>query len=319
MNDLVGEYSDMQSQLSAMTKERDDLVATVQELRSEITQLLCLKIPLSEIEESQDQGTKMLEVKPSEMDKELVKGQAVGNEPNNEQTGEREENQPHTPNTEIDFNEISPTQWTIEETEKGIVEEEVTQEEVDGTTQDEQEKLIGGRMKEEFFPLQKFHNFKCDMCPYKSNKHQLERHVKAVHIKGDGKFKYFKCGQCDHASPFRNALLRHVKAVHEKIKDHICREGCGYAATEPSTLKRHICPLKVKREKNIKCDQCSFATADKSTLKRHVKAIHDKIRDHICKECGFAAAERNNLNRHIKRMHDDVRKSLEEKNNKYGI
>ena len=54
-------------------------------------------------------------------------------------------------------------------------------------------------------------------------------------------------------------------------------------------------------------------------MKKHVKAIHDKIRDHICKECGFAAAERNNLNRHIKRMHDDVRKSLEEKIKKYGM
>ena len=35
MNDLVREYSDMQTKLSAMTKERDDLFATVQELSNE--------------------------------------------------------------------------------------------------------------------------------------------------------------------------------------------------------------------------------------------------------------------------------------------
>ena len=45
-----------------------------------------------------------------------------------------------------------------------MVEEEITQEEVDGTTQEEQEELTGGSMKKEFFPLQKFHNLKCDMC-----------------------------------------------------------------------------------------------------------------------------------------------------------
>ena len=57
---------------------------------------------------------------------------------------------------------------------------------------------------------------KCDMCPFKSNKHQLGRHVKKAHLKGE---KKFKCEHCPYATVSNSDLQRHVKGVHEKKKN----------------------------------------------------------------------------------------------------
>ena len=49
-------------------------------------------------------------------------------------------------------------------------------------------------------------------------------------------------------------LKRHVKAVHDKIKDNVC-------------------------------EKCNYATSTKSELNKHIKVVHDKIKDKFCEKC----------------------------------
>ena len=68
-------------------------------------------------------------------------------------------------------------------------------------------------------------------------------------------------------------LKRHIEAVHEKIKNHVCRE-CGYAASR------------------------------KDALKHHIEAVHENIKNHVCRECGYAASynrENEKIKNHVSR------------------
>jgi hypothetical protein len=58
-----------------------------------------------------------------------------------------------------------------------------------------------------------------------------------------------KCIQCHFATAIPANLLRHIKAVHDKIK-------------------------------NISCFHCNdFSTGSSTDLSRHIKAVHNKVKD----------------------------------------
>ena len=42
--------------------------------------------------------------------------------------------------------------------------------------------------------------------------------------KDDKVVREHKCDQCDYRSSHRSGLTAHVRAVHDKIKDHVCQE-----------------------------------------------------------------------------------------------
>jgi hypothetical protein len=79
----------------------------------------------------------------------------------------------------------------------------------------------------------------------------------------------FKCPHCPFRCSYNSYLQRHIKAVHDKIKDFECV----------------ICPYK-----------CS----DNGSLKKHIKVVHDKIKDFECSICPFKCSNNSNLKTHIK-------------------
>jgi KRAB domain-containing zinc finger protein len=84
--------------------------------------------------------------------------------------------------------------------------------------------------------------------------------------------KKFKCKECSYVSPYKQALMRHVKAVHLKIKDMICKE-------------------------------CNATFSCKANLIQHIKTVHQTIKDHTCHLCGYASFRKYNLRKHIERVH----------------
>ena len=85
--------------------------------------------------------------------------------------------------------------------------------------------------------------------------------------------KTFDCAQCEYKATTSGHLKRHIKAVHDKIKDIACLQ-CDFKCSSNGDLKQHLKQVHDKL-KDIKCVQCDFKCCANSDLKRHVKSIHD--------------------------------------------
>ena len=68
----------------------------------------------------------------------------------------------------------------------------------------------------------------------------MKRHMRLVHgishVKSESPYKCEKCGK--EFAQMRN-IMRHVKTVHEGIKDYKCKE-CGNYFGAKQTLQRHM-------------------------------------------------------------------------------
>ena len=81
-----------------------------------------------------------------------------------------------------------------------------------------------------------------------------KKHPHAVQV---NQIQYYKCNICGKNLGWPSGLKRHIKGVHEKIKDAIC-EVCGFMAARNDGLRQHreFCPTndgskKRKRQDNI--------------------------------------------------------------------
>ncbi len=61
------------------------------------------------------------------------------------------------------------------------------------------------------------------------------------------------CPQCNYKCSTNGTLKKHIKAVHDKIKDHTCI-------------------------------QCNAKFSTNGDLQRHIKTVHDKMKDHELKQ-----------------------------------
>ena len=140
---------------------------------------------------------------------------------------------------------------------------------------------------------------------------------------------WYLCEECGFAAKFKSKLVRHTKAVHEKLKEFSCQD-CNYTASQQSNINLHM-EQKHNNEKNFECDKCGYKAALKHTvtrhkkvhkkeghqkcpaceyttlqsadIKKHMKSVHLKIKDKACEECSYATSRMENLKEHIKRKH----------------
>ena len=149
----------------------------------------------------------------------------------------------------------------------------------------------------------KINNHVCEDCGYASTiKANLMIHIESIHKRGD---KRFKCDQCPYASHQRGSLNVHVKAVHEKIakiKNHVC-ELCGFACSRNYYLKKHKESVHKQGGKKFKCEQCPFTSISKANVKRHVEGVHEKKKNYVCEECGHATNQNGALKIHMAYVH----------------
>ena len=87
-------------------------------------------------------------------------------------------------------------------------------------------------------------------------------------IHGDGDVE---CRLC-HKTFKQYALNRHVKTVHENVRNHQCPE-CGKRFAEMRRLIKHTMAVHQKL-KPFKCDSCDFRCGTISNLNLHRKKIH---------------------------------------------
>ena len=89
--------------------------------------------------------------------------------------------------------------------------------------------------------------------------------------------KRIPCPSCDKTYLTKAHLARHIKQVHDKIKDFECL-SCEYKCSTKGNLNKHIKQVhnKIKDFKCLSCDKTFFT---KTHLNIHIKQVHDKIKD----------------------------------------
>ena len=137
----------------------------------------------------------------------------------------------------------------------------------------------------------------CDLCNKKDND---RRNIKKL-LNVDK----FKCVLCEFKCPVNTNLQKHIKSVHNKIKDFEC-ELCDFKCTGKGNLKQHV-RYTHDKIKDIKCELCDYICSVKTNLQKHIKSVHNKIKDFECELCGYKCSEKTNLQRHIKQIHDKIK------------
>ena len=135
----------------------------------------------------------------------------------------------------------------------------------------------------------------CDLCgkEYENNQ-KLRDHRRYCRKSKQKEFK--RCEFCNKTYSSLS-LKSHIKAVHKKIKDHIC-ETCGKPFFSKSDLRIHMA---VHFGNQLACDQCGKTYRDKYRMKEHIKIAHEGRRDYPCSHCGKAFPTRR-----YQKLHEDI-------------
>lgn len=126
------------------------------------------------------------------------------------------------------------------------IDEEVTEEENDGTYQENKNEHFGWSIK--------YVN--------KNEDEKLEMGSKELN-----------CKQCPYTTARQDHMKDHVEQVHKKIRKYFCGL-CSYASMRKSTLQRHIDSIHNKGDKKYKCEECPYSTSARSRLIYHINWHH---------------------------------------------
>ena len=111
-----------------------------------------------------------------------------------------------------------------------------------------------------------------------------------------------RCEQCPYCTSRIYMLKRHVKAVHDKIRDYVCEE-CDYAASQKSQIRRHMANIH-KMGENFKCQQCPYTSAEQRKIRTHMANVHKMGEKLLCEKCDYATSEKSKLRIHMVNVHN---------------
>lgn len=150
--------------------------------------------------------------------------------------------------------------------------------------------------------MKKDNLFPCEKCPkvFKQTGH-LNRHIKGVH----DEIKDHKCKQCDYGASTSINLTAHIKIMHSNNQDMFSCELCPKTFNHKSNLKVHIKGVHCRIKDNT-CAVCDFSASTSSDVKRHTKFVHLNIKEHACNKCNYSCATKQNLESHKNSIHNEI-------------
>ena len=95
-----------------------------------------------------------------------------------------------------------------------------------------------------------------------------------------------------------SSLTRHVRAVHEKRRDHACPQ-CDAAFGQAGDLRVHVRTVH-EQCRDHACSQCDAAFGQACHLSRHVRTVHG---DHTCRYCAGTFGTARGLTTHVRVVH----------------
>ena len=272
INDLVREVDDLQAELSTIRKERNVLLETVGNLNGEIRHLsykLPITQPLPEPEDNLDQdiGQVSSEEEIPDTTEHYMERPRLGNETTKEVEF-------------LDYEDISDQNIeqqilrSPENTSEDFVCSESNfsfsmQENLTIHLENVHSKLelndVGPGLNDELNNQSEISTFDI-----------LESNFKGGVARKTGDRK-LKCEKCPYIPYNISSLKSHIKAVHDKIRNHVCGE-CGYAASQKINLKKHKNMVHRMGERKFKCDKCPCMAHYKYQVKQHFSEVHLSIK-----------------------------------------
>ena len=112
-----------------------------------------------------------------------------------------------------------------------------------------------------------------------------------------------QCEICNKVFTRKYSLAKHIKIVHEGVKNHEC-ETCGKSFGISSELKKHIARVH-EGIKKYKCQYCNARFSEKANLANHIRRIHEKKKiNYTCEFCEEVFTRKDYVKAHIQRVHD---------------
>lgn len=135
----------------------------------------------------------------------------------------------------------------------------------------------------------------CDPPRSFKNNRALYRHTKALHSG-----LIFSCPECDRQFTFKRSLDRHVKGVHQDIRDCSCDvEGCAEKFRCSYDLKQHkINDHDIGDKADRTCTICQSVFKKVRYLETHMMAKHSNA-SFQCELCDRSFSFERSLKRHI--------------------
>mmetsp|Transcript_3350 Transcript_3350/g.10202 ORF Transcript_3350/g.10202 Transcript_3350/m.10202 type:complete len:413 (-) Transcript_3350:72-1310(-) len=129
---------------------------------------------------------------------------------------------------------------------------------------------------------------------------RISKTTSPVALLEDDKGAKHSCTECSAVFHRHYDLVRHVRAVHRKLKMFSC-EYCSKTFTQRGHLNEHIHAIHM--ESNAVCETCGMKFSARSKLLRHTRVVHLQVKTHKCDGCGKLFSESSNLRRHLLHVH----------------
>ena len=330
INNLTEEVGDLKSQLSVVTKERNDLKDTNKKLDNEIEQqrnkfAMFKNLLEMESQENKDEDNQEVDLRVGETpDSDLPEGETPDSDfPNdwnefnlsvddpevNIKTELEAEPDSLIKNMDMVAESDLHTQEDLEQDEESLADNK------DSINQNYSHepsnavvmpviKISKGVLSRGINgdPKKTSEHF-CQECGYFANDIvNLNLHLVSEHNMGG---KKFKCEKCSFDTDFKLNLKKHAISKHGKRK-HICSD-CGSAFSQFIKLKYHYDKVHPRYRERLKCYGCPYTATVKQNLIVHIERMHEKIKNHKCQECGHAVYNKSDLRKHVKAVHANIR------------
>uniref|UniRef100_A0A8D9F1M9 Zinc finger protein 582 n=1 Tax=Cacopsylla melanoneura TaxID=428564 RepID=A0A8D9F1M9_9HEMI len=139
--------------------------------------------------------------------------------------------------------------------------------------------------------------YKCPECPsIQYSFDTLKNHIFKMHNMDE-----FPCPLCKKIFTVKRQLLRHVRTVHDKIRNYQC-PICGHSFADVTNLNVHM-HIHTGEKKHV-CDVCGKSFTQWAHLYQHKFSHSDEL--YVCSHCGRNYSSPASLRRHITTCHTNV-------------
>ena len=114
------------------------------------------------------------------------------------------------------------------------------------------------------------------------------------------------CTSCNKSFSLSTSLRKHVKAIHEKLKQYKCKY-CDKLYGYSTHLSVHIKTHEDGKIKRYSCHICLKTFGTNQAMNLHIRYIHENMKDHKCNICNGSFHKECDLKKHMGTVHGKIK------------